>query len=439
MRPFLAILAMLSLVFWGDIRWSDRTDSDALFLPGLREEGRLKVVFVPDFGVFGIQEGMPTGFDFKLLKWFADDAHLHLDVAFAPTRLAALDSVRSGKADIACGNFLAEDANGIRFSSPLWEGPMYWMSAHRETFLPGDTLVLLGNSPVNFDVKQWITDHSNVPLQVQTSPSNLFLSFLAHDPARPHQISVAPKWMALAWKARRKGGFTGVLEGTNVKIGWALRVESFALETQISDWLGQKKNSRRYRHWFQTHYARGSLKTNTYQISTLDDWAKRWANPEPPYDAALVLAVAYKESRFQRTAISPAGAVGLMQLMPRTGRKFLPKGGDLHHPESNLRAGINYLAFLDQFWAKRGVPLNERVHFVLASYNTGPAPVVRAHRRARDKGLDPTKWHGNVESVLRSPGRRYAKEIFDLALCYRAYTLALAPDTAHHSIKTGSK
>jgi membrane-bound lytic murein transglycosylase F len=438
-RLFYALFAVLALVFWGDLRWSDRTDSEALFMPGLREEGRLKAVFVPDFGVFRIQEGLPTGFDFHLLKWFADEANLHLDISFAPTRLAALDSVRSGKADVACGNLVAQDAVGMRFGKPLWSGPLYWMSTEREALSPEDTLIVLGNSPTNEVLSAWMLENPDLPLTVRSASANLFTSFLRQKRSQPGQIGVAPKWMALAWKSKNRKGYVGAFPGTQVEIGWAFRAESVALETQLSDWLVRKKSSRRYRHWFQTHYARGSFGPGSHRISSIDSWAQKWARPVPPYDAALVLAVAYRESRFHRTAVSPAGALGLMQLMPRTGKKFLPPGGDLHQPESNLRAGIQYMAFLDDFWKKKGVPLPDRLHFVLASYNTGPAPVVRAHRSAKNKGLDPKKWHGHVESVLRSPGRRYAREISELALCYRAYMQVLTFIPNEETVKTGSR
>jgi membrane-bound lytic murein transglycosylase F len=251
--------------------------------------------------------------------------------------------------------------------------------------------------------------------------------------------------MALAWKRKNRRGSFGVLTGTEVAVGWAFRAESVALEQQISHWLLGKKSSRRYRHWFQTHYAQGSLRPANYSISTIDSWAQKWADPTGLYDAPLVLAVAYRESRFKRSVVSPAGAVGLMQLMPRTGKKFVPKGTDLYHPEGNLRAGINYLHFLDKFWADRQVPAPDRLYFVLASYNTGPAPVVRAHKRARIKGLDPARWYGNVETVLRSPGRRYAREIAEIADVYRNYwRLNATPQPEGFnppvpSLKTGSK
>ena len=445
-RLIIGLFAVLGLVFWADNRWSDRDDRDALFLPGLREPGRLKAVLVPDLGVFRIQEGLPTGFDYQLLKWFADDAQLKLEITFAPTRLAALDSVREGRADVACGNLLAQDAVGMRFGAPLWKGPMYWMSTVRESVLPGDTLLALGESPYNTELAQWAKTDGGIHVSASTA-SNLFLELLNEPLQRATQLAVAPKWMALAWKRKNRHGSLGVLSGAEVAVGWAFRAESVALEEQISSWLTNKKSSRRYRHWFQTHYAQGSLRPANYSISTVDPMAKKWADAKGLYDAPLVLAVAYRESRFQRLVVSPAGAVGLMQLMPRTGKKFVPKGTDLYHPEGNLRAGINYLHFLDNFWANRQVPAPDRLYFVLASYNTGPAPVVRAYKRARSKGLDPTRWHGNVETVLRSPGRRYAREIAEIATVYRNYWRlktppqpeGFSPPVPVTSIKTGSK
>lgn len=220
---------------------------------------------------------------------------------------------------------------------------------------------------------------------------------------------------------KNRRGTTGLLAGTEVAVGWAFRAESVALEHQVSEWLLSKKSNRKYRHWFQTHYANGSLRNANFAISSIDDWAQKWAPAFGPYDAPLVLAVAYRESRFKRTVVSPAGAVGLMQLMPRTGKKFVPNGTDLYHPEGNLRAGIHYLQYLDEFWANRKVPHPDRLHFVLASYNTGPAPVLRAYKRAKSQKLDPARWSGNVELILRSPGRRYAQDIAELSELYRAY------------------
>jgi soluble lytic murein transglycosylase-like protein len=83
---------------------------------------------------------------------------------------------------------------------------------------------------------------------------------------------------------------------------------------------------------------------------------------------ALVRSVVRAESNFQPNALSPKGAIGLMQLMPETAREL---GVDPHVPEQNLEAGTRYLR--DLLIKYEG---NEnQVALAIAAYNAGPAAV----------------------------------------------------------------
>lgn len=85
-------------------------------------------------------------------------------------------------------------------------------------------------------------------------------------------------------------------------------------------------------------------------------------------DPRLVAAVAWAESGFNPQAVSPAGAVGLMQLMPATARGL---GVDPLDPAQNLAGGARYLAAqLARFGGQ--------LEFALAAYNAGPSAVARA-------------------------------------------------------------
>lgn len=84
-------------------------------------------------------------------------------------------------------------------------------------------------------------------------------------------------------------------------------------------------------------------------------------------DPALVHAVIRAESAYRPEAVSPKGAIGLMQVMPGTGRRFGVH--DLAAPENNLKAGTAYLKhLLDRYG---NVPL------ALAAYNAGEGAVDR--------------------------------------------------------------
>jgi soluble lytic murein transglycosylase-like protein len=84
-------------------------------------------------------------------------------------------------------------------------------------------------------------------------------------------------------------------------------------------------------------------------------------------DPALVRAVAWQESRFRADAVSPKGAIGIMQLMPSTAQAL---GVNAHDPRQNIMGGVAYLStLLTQF--------NGDIRLTLAAYNAGPQAVVR--------------------------------------------------------------
>lgn len=85
-------------------------------------------------------------------------------------------------------------------------------------------------------------------------------------------------------------------------------------------------------------------------------------------EANLLRAVIVVESGFNSRAVSPRGAVGLMQVMPATASRF--GGGNLYDPRENVQAGASYLKFLmDKF--------GHNVQLVLAAYNAGEDAVAR--------------------------------------------------------------
>jgi membrane-bound lytic murein transglycosylase MltF len=140
-------------------------------------------------------------------------------------------------------------------------------------------------------------------------------------------------------------------------------------------------------------------------------------------DWLLLAAQGYQESRLNQDLRSPAGAVGVMQLLPSTAADpnvGIPNIEDL---ENNIHAGAKYLAFLrDRYFSDEAIDSLNQQLLSLAAYNAGPARVARLRREAADEGLDPNVWFRNVELIAaRRIGRetvRYVNNIFKYYVAY---------------------
>jgi soluble lytic murein transglycosylase len=121
--------------------------------------------------------------------------------------------------------------------------------------------------------------------------------------------------------------------------------------------------------------------------------------------AALVRAIAREESSFDPEARSSVGAVGLIQLMGPTARRFAEPIGlpwdaaALRRPEVNLRVGARFLGFLTQRYPGRA-------GLVPGAYNAGEASVDRWRRARPDEPLD-----AFVENIPFDETRRYTRRV----------------------------
>ncbi|OGS00369.1 MAG: hypothetical protein A2V88_07770 [Elusimicrobia bacterium RBG_16_66_12] len=127
-------------------------------------------------------------------------------------------------------------------------------------------------------------------------------------------------------------------------------------------------------------------------------------------DPALVLTVIWKESRFRPGATSPVGAIGLMQVMPETGRDMgVADAGRLYDVQTNLRAGIKYLRYAARYL---------RLNVSLADVTEVPAHKIRALLASYNAGIGAvSKWlKRQGHELVRIPyaeTRHYVKAIGD--------------------------
>src|SRR6516164_1977110 len=116
------------------------------------------------------------------------------------------------------------------------------------------------------------------------------------------------------------------------------------------------------------------------------------------FDTLLLVAQGYQESGLDQRIVSRAGAVGLMQVLPQTGREL--GVGNIHEPDPNVHAGAKYMAqLMDDYF--NGVQFDDqhRNLFAFAAYNAGPGKIQSLRREAQAENLDPNLWFNNVERV----------------------------------------
>ncbi|MBP2672792.1 MAG: lytic transglycosylase, partial [candidate division NC10 bacterium] len=145
------------------------------------------------------------------------------------------------------------------------------------------------------------------------------------------------------------------------------------------------------------------------------------------YDVDWVLmgAQGYQESQLNQNAKSPVGAIGVMQVMPATGKDL--KVGDITETEANIHAGIKYMRWMiDQYYEKEPMTKLDKALFAFASYNAGPGRVASLRKEAAKRGLDPNVWFQNVEYVAAEKiGQETVTYVSNIYKYYIAYRLLM--------------
>ena len=140
------------------------------------------------------------------------------------------------------------------------------------------------------------------------------------------------------------------------------------------------------------------------------------------FDPLMLAAQGYQESTLDQNKKSHVGAIGVMQLMPETGKSL--KVGDISVTEANVHAGAKYMdQLMTQYFTDAKFDEQNRTLFAFASYNAGPGSISRMRKEAEKRGLDPDKWFNNVEIVTAEKigieTTTYVRNIFKYYVSYK--------------------
>ena len=156
-------------------------------------------------------------------------------------------------------------------------------------------------------------------------------------------------------------------------------------------------------------------------------------------DFLLMAAQGYQESRLHQWARSPVGAIGVMQIMPATGK--LLKVGDITELEPNIHAGVKHMRSLrDANFGNEPMDDLNKALFTFAAYNAGGGRVRQLRREAEQRGLNPNIWFGNVEQIASERiGRETVTYVANIFKYYIAYRLVVEENERRAAAKAEVK
>ena len=145
-------------------------------------------------------------------------------------------------------------------------------------------------------------------------------------------------------------------------------------------------------------------------------------------DYLLMVAKGYQESGLNQNRRSPVGAIGVMQLMPATGRDM--NVGDIRQVEPNIHAGVKYFRFMmNQYFKSDPMDDLNKALLTHASYNAGPGRIRQLRREAARRSLDPNAWFDNVEQIVSERiGHETVSYVSNIYKYYIAYRLVVEED-----------
>jgi membrane-bound lytic murein transglycosylase MltF len=215
---------------------------------------------------------------------------------------------------------------------------------------------------------------------------------------------------------------------TGGEIAWAFRQGSPKLKAVVNRFVATHKKGTSFGNQIFQRYLRSTkFVRNAHEPEELAKYDRTVAlfrkyGDRYGFDALMLTAQGYQESQLDNQRRSQAGAVGVMQVLPTTGKEM--QVGDVRQLDPNIHAGVKYLRYVaDRYFSDAAIDPVDRMLFAFASYNAGPAKVARLRKEAAQAKLNPNVWFNHVERIaaLRI-GRetvQYVSNIFKYYVAYR--------------------
>jgi membrane-bound lytic murein transglycosylase MltF len=209
----------------------------------------------------------------------------------------------------------------------------------------------------------------------------------------------------------------------------AFRKENPKLRETVNTWLRKHPKGDAFRNTIERRYLddvkyakNAAADTERQKLQAVAELFKKYG-AQYNLDALLMAAQGYQESTLDQDVKSPVGAIGVMQVMPPTGKEL--NVGDITRVDANIHAGVKYMRFMmDQYFKDDPMDNLNKGLMTFAAYNAGPGRLKQLRRETEKRGLDPNVWFGNVERVASERiGRETVTYVSNIYKYYIAYRL----------------
>ena len=370
--------------------------------------------------------------------------HMRLSVVCIPVnRGQMIPGLLEGQGDIAMGNLTItpERLKRVDFTQPFMRdaveiaisGPGAQPLTTAED-LSGKEVYLRKSSSYYESIESLnaqLAKAGKPPVKVRLAPENLEAEdILEMVNAGLVKITIVEDYLAAFWKQifPKLTPHPEAIVRSSGDIAWMVRKESPKLMEVLNSFLASvAKSGQRTdllaRYLKNTRWAKGI--TSREEIRKFEQTVALFRKYGDRYDLEhlLLMAQGYQESQLNQSARSPVGAIGVMQVMPATGRDM--RVGDITKIEPNIHAGVKFLrTMMDEYYANEPMDQFNKMLFTFAAYNAGPGRIGQLRRLAAQRGLDSNVWFNNVELIAAEKiGRETVTYVSNIYKYYLAYQM----------------
>ena len=372
------------------------------------------------------------------------DKHLKVQVVFVPVRRDQLfTALIAGRGDIAASNLTITPARRelVDFSVPgytnisevILSGPASPKVSTIDDLAGKDVFVRKSSSYYEslVDLNKRFVAENRPPVNIKLAPEEL------EDEDLVEMLNSG--LLSLIVMDKHKAGFwkqifpavtvhEGIAIRTGGEIAWALRKGSPQLKAALDEFVTRNRQGNLTGNMILIRYLKNAKyikdaasEAERKKFLDLITFFKQYGD-KYSVDWLLMAAQGYQESQLNQSVKSPVGAIGVMQVMPATGKEL--KVGDIRKTQANIEAGVKYMRMMiDRYYGDEPMTELDKVLFTFASYNAGPARVARLREEAAKSGLDPNVWFHNVEYVaadrIGAETVTYVSNIYKYYIAYR--------------------